>query len=110
MKGKADFLATRNMVPGVSVYGEKRIEITEGEDKIEYRVWNPVRSKLGAAIVGGVLEMPIVPGSKVLYLGAANGTTVSHVSDLVGPEGVVYAVEFSHRSGRDLTDMVQRRF
>ncbi len=25
------------------------------------------------------------PGSKVLYLGAASGTTVSHVSDLVGP-------------------------
>lgn len=25
------------------------------------------------------------PGAKVLYLGAASGTTVSHVSDLVGP-------------------------
>ena len=38
------------------------------------------------------------PGSKVLYLGAASGTTVSHVADIVGPEGMVYAVEFSHRS------------
>jgi fibrillarin-like rRNA methylase len=37
---------------------------------------------------------------QVLYLGAASGTTVSHVSDVVGPEGMVYAVEFSHRSGR----------
>ncbi|EPY21106.1 rRNA 2'-O-methyltransferase fibrillarin [Strigomonas culicis] len=49
------------------------------------------------------------PGSAVLYLGAASGTTVSHVSDLVGPEGVVYAVEFSHRSGRDLEEMTKRR-
>jgi rRNA 2'-O-methyltransferase fibrillarin len=48
-------------------------------------------------------------GSRVLYLGAANGTTVSHVSDLVGSGGVVYAVEFSHRSGRDLVAMAKRR-
>ena len=42
------------------------------------------------------------PGAKVLYLGAASGTSVSHVSDIVGPEGTVYAVEFSHRSGARL--------
>ena len=45
------------------------------------------------------------PGSKVLYLGAASGTSVSHVADIVGPTGAVYAVEFSHRSGRDLINM-----
>lgn len=49
------------------------------------------------------------PGSKVLYLGAASGTTVSHVSDIVGPEGLVYAVEFSHRSGRDLINVAKKR-
>merc|ERR1719188_228610 len=49
------------------------------------------------------------PGSKVLYLGAASGTTVSHVSDIVGPEGLVYAVEFSHRSGRDLINVAKSR-
>lgn len=110
-KGKSDALVTRNMVPGVSVYGEKRIESVNQEtnEKVEYRVWNPFRSKLGATIIGGVANMPIKPGAKVLYLGAANGTTVSHVSDMVGPEGSVYAVEFSHRSGRDLTDMAKRR-
>merc|ERR1712136_423672 len=48
-------------------------------------------------------------GSKVLYLGAASGTTVSHVSDVVGPEGLVYAVEFSHRSGRDLINVAKKR-
>ncbi|CAE8608144.1 unnamed protein product, partial [Polarella glacialis] len=97
-KGKDDSLVTRNMVPGESVYGEKRLvaESADNEEKIEYRVWNPFRSKLGAAIVGGIGAMPIKPGSKVLYLGAASGTTVSHVSDMVGPTGMVYAVEFSH--------------
>lgn len=111
-RGKDEALLTLNMVPGESVYGEKRIQIDGAEgskEKIEYRVWNPFRSKLGATIVGGVGQMPIGPGSKVLYLGAANGTTVSHVSDMVGPEGCVYAVEFSHRSARDLTNMAKKR-
>lgn len=80
-----------------------------GADKIEYRVWNPFRSKLAAAILGGVDQIHMPPGSKVLYLGAASGTTVSHVSDVVGPEGLVYAVEFSHRSGRDLINVAKKR-
>ncbi len=57
----------------------------EDGTKIEYRVWNPFRSKLAAAILGGVDQIYMPPGSKVLYLGAASGTTVSHVSDIVGP-------------------------
>jgi len=68
-----------------------------------YRVWNPFRSKLAAAILGGVDKIHIAPGSKVLYIGAAAGTTVSHVSDIVGPTGCVYAVEFAHRPGTLLT-------
>lgn len=52
---------------------------------IDVRQWNPFRSKLGAAILGGVRDIYMKPGSKVLYLGAASGTTVSHVADLVGP-------------------------
>jgi len=108
-KGKEDALVTLNMVPGESVYGEKRIPIEENEKKIEYRAWNPFRSKLAAAILGGVEDIHIKPGSKVLYLGAASGTTVSHVSDIIGPEGLVYAVEFSHRSGRDLINVAKKR-
>ena len=84
------------------MYGEKRISIdnkdlpsngsapaaengsTPAATKTEYRVWNPFRSKLAAAILGGVDKIHIAPGSKVLYLGAASGTSVSHVSDIVG--------------------------
>jgi rRNA 2'-O-methyltransferase fibrillarin len=111
-KGKAeDALATRNVDVGFSVYGEKRVAIEEGEnkEKVEYRVWNPFRSKLAAAIVGGIDQTHIKPGIKLLYLGAASGTSVSHCSDIVGPTGVVYAVEFSHRSGRDLINVAKRR-
>ena len=100
------------MVPGESVYGEKRISVDDPAEegkKIEYRVWNPFRSKLAAAVLGGVDNIWIKPGAKVLYLGAASGTSVSHVSDIVGPTGVVYAVEFSHRSGRDLINMAKKR-
>jgi len=109
-RGKEDALVTYNMVPGEGVYGEKRVSVEDAEKgKIEYRVWNPFRSKLAAAILGGVDKIHMAPGSKVLYLGAASGTSVSHVSDVVGPEGMVYAVEFSHRSGRDLINMSKKR-
>ena len=111
-----DALVTKNMVPGESVYGEKRVsvEVPAAEEggnptKVEYRVWNPFRSKLAAAVLAGVDNIHIRPGAKVLYLGAASGTSVSHVSDIVGPTGVVYAVEFSHRSGRDLVGMAKKR-
>jgi len=112
-------LVTKNMAPGESVYGEKRISVenaaTKNEDgtpnvtKTEYRVWNPFRSKLAAGVLGGLDEIFIKPGSKVLYLGAASGTSVSHVADIVGPTGTVFAVEFSHRSGRDLINMATHR-
>lgn len=111
-------MLTRSLAPGMEVYGEKRITVEnseKGEDgapvstKVEYRVWNPFRSKLAAGIIGGIEKIYMHPGAKVLYLGAASGTSVSHVADLVGPTGNVYAVEFSHRSGRDLVNMAQNR-
>ncbi|KXJ92823.1 Fibrillarin-domain-containing protein [Microdochium bolleyi] len=117
-RGKEDHLLTKSMAPGLEVYGEKRVSVdnvTKGEDgapvttKVEYRVWNPFRSKLAAGIIGGIDNIYMGPGSKVLYLGAASGTSVSHVADIVGPTGNVYAVEFSHRSGRDLVNMAQNR-
>lgn len=108
-RGKEDSLCTLNMVPGVSVYNEKRITVESGNDKKEYRIWNPYRSKLAAGMVSGCENTYMGPGSKVLYLGAASGTTVSHVSDLVGKDGVVYAVEFSQRSGRELVNLAKKR-
>ena len=86
LRGLQQALLTKSFVQGESVYNEKRVSTTDADGaKIEYRVWNPYRSKLAAAILGGVEDIYMRPGSKVLYLGAASGTTVSHVSDLVGP-------------------------
>jgi len=84
-------LVTRNLVPGVSVYGERLLS-SRG---VEYRAWNPFRSKLASAIINGVSEIFVRPGSRVLYLGVATGTTASHVSDIVASEGLLFGVEFS---------------
>ena len=98
----AQRLATKNLTPGLNVYGERLVKFKY----IEYRVWDAFRSKLAGAIIKGVQTVPIEPGYKVLYLGAASGTTPSHVSDIVGETGHVYCVEFAQRSIRDLVNNV----
>jgi fibrillarin-like pre-rRNA processing protein len=96
--GKA--LATLNLTPGKRFYGEQLVTV-EG---VEYRTWNPFRSKLAAGIVKGLGEMPLSQGDKVLYLGVASGTTCSHVSDIIGIEGHVWGVDFAPRPIRDLIE------
>jgi fibrillarin-like pre-rRNA processing protein len=95
-------LATKNLVPGNIIYGENLVKFGDNE----YRIWDPYRSKLAAAIIKGLENVPIKPNQKVLYLGAASGTTVSHVSDIVGDYGHVYCIEFASRSLRDLVNNV----
>ena len=98
-------LFTVNMMPGKKVYDEKLI-IKNG---IEYRSWDRERSKLAAALLKGMKTMPIKKGSKVLYLGASTGTTPSHISDIVGKTGIVYAVEFAERVFRNLMVLCEDR-
>ncbi len=95
-------LATENLVPENQVYKEKLI-IKKG---IEYRLWDPFRSKLAAAIMNELEYFPFENKSKVLYLGASTGTTVSHISDIVGPSGIVFSVEHASRVARDFLDRV----
>ncbi len=97
-------IATENLAPGRNVYGERLIKYRDAE----YRVWDPYRSKLAATILKGLGKIPIKPGHKVLYLGAASGTTASHVSDIVGENGHVFCIEFAQRSIRELVDNVCR--
>ena len=96
-------LITKNLVPGIRVYDEKTINI-ENE---EYRIWDPFRSKLAALVLKGS-PISLKKNHSVLYLGAANGTTVSHVSDIVR-EGTVFAVEFSPRAMKDLINVSTSR-
>jgi fibrillarin-like pre-rRNA processing protein len=98
-------LLTRNLVPGERV-GEEDLPRIDG---VEYRAWDARRSKVAAYLLKGGRTIPAKPGSSVLYLGAANGATASHVSDIVGERGRVVCVEFSARAMRDLVQVCQRR-
>ncbi|MGB9659440.1 MAG: fibrillarin-like rRNA/tRNA 2'-O-methyltransferase [Nitrososphaerales archaeon] len=93
-------IATINLASGVQVYGERLI-VNKG---IEYRLWDPFRSKLSAAIINGLKFLPFKEGSKVLYLGASTGTTASHVSDIIGDKGIIFCVEISPRVAREFME------
>jgi fibrillarin-like pre-rRNA processing protein len=93
-------LATLNLAPGKRVYGEELIEYKEAE----YRIWNPFRSKIAAAILKEIKELPILPKITLLYLGVASGTTCSHVSDIIGTKGHIFGVDFAPRSMRDFIE------
>ena len=95
---------TENHVPGEDVYGEQ----LKTFDGTEYRYWDPNRSKLGAAIQNGLPRLPIGPNTETLYLGAASGTTPSHVSDL-SPDGMVYGLEYAPAVIRDLLSLSDKR-
>ena len=103
-KGKKR-LFTINLSPGKKVYDEALIK----EKGIEYREWNPRKSKIAAAIMKGASQIGIRPGSIVLYLGCASGTTCSHVSDIVGKNGFVFAVDFAPRVMREMVFVCEQR-
>ncbi len=88
-----------------SVYGEK---IFKFNDKI-YREWVPYRSKLAAAFYKGLNSVDIKDSYTVLYLGASSGTTVSHVSDIIGTMGQVYAVEIAEEMAVNLVILAKQR-
>ena len=104
-KGKRQLHLTKNLVPGEDVYGEKLFK----DGKVEYREWEPKRSKICAALAKKVSQLGIYPGSTVLYLGASTGTTSSHVSDIVGSEGFVFALDFAPRTTRELVYLCEKR-
>jgi len=98
-------LATKNLVPGHRVYGERLIKY----ERVEYREWNAFRSKLAGALMNGLAEQPISEGDKVLYLGVASGTTASHISDIVGYRGKIYGVDIAPRVMREFIMVAEVR-
>ena len=95
-------LATKNLIPGNQVYNEKLLTV----NGVEYRIWNPFRSKLAASIMNGLKDFPFNKKSDVLYLGVSTGTTISHISDIVGQDGTVFGIEHATRVARDFLDRV----
>ena len=102
LEGGAQRLATRNLTPGLTVYGERLIHVKN----VEYRIWDAFRSKLAGGIIKGLQNVPIETGTQILYLGAASGTSPSHISDIIGETGHIYCIEFASRSLRDLVNNV----
>lgn len=101
--GKAH-IATMNLLKGITLYGEKLIS----RNGSEYRTWDPFRSKLAAAYIKG-LQFDFFNVKNILYLGASTGTTVSHLSDIIGYSGKVFAVESSTRVARELISNVSSK-
>jgi len=104
-KKKGFSFYTKNLVPGKDVYGEKLVR----EKGVEYREWNITRSKLGAGLAKNLNKLKLGKGDLVLYLGASTGTTVSHISDIVGKSGLVFALEFAPRVLRELVFLAEKR-
>ncbi len=104
-KGKRRYLYTKSIAPGYDVYGEKVFK--EGSE--EYREWDPSKSKLCAAILAGAANVFIRKNDWVLYLGSSTGTTVSHVSDMVGKKGLIFAVDSAPIVTRELVFLSEQR-
>jgi fibrillarin-like pre-rRNA processing protein len=98
-------LATKNLVPGHRVYGERLFKY----ENVEYREWNAFRSKLAGALMNGLVEQPISEGDRILYLGVASGTTASHVSDIVGLKGRIYGLDIAPRVLREFIMVAEVR-
>ena len=101
--GNKTRLTSKNLAPSIQVYGERLITISD----MEYRLWLPQRSKLSAMIEKDML-IPIKKNSKILYLGAASGTTASHISDII-EEGRLFAVDISPRAMQQLINLSKMR-
>ena len=103
-EGERSVPATEALGTPPEVYGERIVPVRSGS----WRRWDPYRSKLSAALVKGFRGPLPQAGERWLYLGAATGTTCSHVADLVGPDGAVYALEMSLRPFARLLRLAER--
>jgi len=100
------WLATKNLNRGTTVYNERLFT----QSGIEYRTWDSYKSKLAACIHQGMKDIPQMKNLRILYLGAATGSTVSHVSDIIGENsGKILALEFSAKAARRLIQLAKNR-
>lgn len=97
-------LYTRNGDPGRRVYGE----VLRTSGGVEYRQWDPFRSKLAALLLKGGPTDLLDPVAAALYLGGAHGTTASHLSD-VWPDATIFVIEKSPTSFAPLLALARRR-
>lgn len=102
---KENKIYTKNLIKGQKVYGERIII----KNNIEYREWNPFKSKYCAAIQNGLKKNIFKKNNSILYLGSAEGTTVSHVSDIIGENGLIFCIDISTIAMQKLTKLSETR-
>jgi fibrillarin-like pre-rRNA processing protein len=98
-------LFTPNLTPGKKYYDEDVLKY----DGVEYRYFDATRSKLAAGILKDLSQIGLKEGQTVLYLGASHGYTPSYVSDIIGKNGFMYALDFAPRVVRDLVNVCEKR-
>ena len=98
-------LYTPNLTPGITFFDEE----TENFQNKDYRQFDARRSKLGAGILKGLSQLGLKEKDKVLYLGASHGYTPSYISDIIGKEGFIFALDFAPRVVRDLVFLCEKR-
>ena len=98
-------LFTKSIAPGHRPFDERVMK----DEGIEYRQWDARKSKLAAAILKGVKEIGLMPGQTVLYLGCSHGYTPSFVSDILGKDGFMFALDFAPRVVRDMVFVSEKR-
>lgn len=91
-------LYTKNLTPGTVLFGESLLKL----DGVEYRHFDPTRSKLAAGIMKKIKQSGVKEGNIILYLGASHGYTVSFLSDMVGQKGLIFAVDSAYKVFRYL--------
>src|SRR3989339_738591 len=96
---------TKSLLPGKAHFEER----TSRDKGIEYREFDPLRSKLAAAVLKGCTNIGMRKDDIILYLGSSHGYTVSFVSDIVGKEGLIFGVDPAPRVMRDLVFLSQER-
>lgn len=98
-------LFTKSISPGKRHFEERIFK----ENGVEYRQIDPLKSKLAAAIEKGISQIGVKPGDVVLYLGCSHGYTPSFMSDIVGNDGFVFALDFAPRVMRDMVFVSETR-
>jgi fibrillarin-like pre-rRNA processing protein len=106
MQARNTRIFTRNLTPGKRFFDNETVWM---EGNAEYRELDPRHSKLGAALAKGCQQFGLKAGDTVLYLGASHGYTPSFMSDMVGPDGMVYCLDVAPRVVRDLVFVCEQR-
>ena len=89
-------------------YLRKRRGLLELKRKNKWIVWNPYHSKLAAYVLGKGENWPFSKEDNVLYLGAAEGNTISFLSEICD-EGKIIGVDISPMAVAELIKLAEKK-